>query len=109
LPNISIDDFKKMDLRVGEIKEAEDIPGADKLFKLLVDIGEPRSLVAGIKPYYLKEALIGKKVIVLANLEPRSIKGIESRGMVLAAVSEDRLKLTILTVDSDIPNGTKVS
>ena len=109
MANISFDDFKKMDLRVGEIIEAEDIPGADKLYKLKVNIGEERTLIAGIKPYYPKESLIRKKVVVLANLEPRTIKGIESRGMILAAVSDDKSKLTMLTVDSDISNGTKIS
>ncbi|MFC1559950.1 methionine--tRNA ligase subunit beta [Candidatus Margulisiibacteriota bacterium] len=109
MPAISFDDFKKMDLRVGEIKEAEDIPGADKIYKVKVDIGEERILVAGIKPYYPKESLPGKKVVVLANLEPRTIRGVESKGMILAAVSEDRSKLTMLTVDQDMPNGTKVS
>ena len=109
MANISFEDFKKMDLRVGQILEAEDIAGADKIYKLKVDIGEPREVVAGIKPYYSKESLKGKKVAVLANMEPRTIKGIESKGMILAAVSEDRSKLTMLTFDSDIPNGTKIS
>ena len=109
MANISFDDFKKMDLRVGEIIEAEDIPGADKIYKLKVNMVEERTLIAGIKPYYSKESLIGKKVIVLANLEPRTIKGVESKGMILAAVSEDKSKLTMLTVDSDIPNGTRIS
>lgn len=109
MAGISFDDFKKMDLRVGEIKEAYDIEGADKIYKLKVDIGEERELVAGIKQFYPKESLIGKKVVVLANLEPRIIRGVESRGMVMAAVSEDRSKLTMLTVDQDMPNGTRIS
>lgn len=107
---ISFADFQKLDIRVAEIKTAEDISGADKLYKLTVDLGsETRQLVAGIKVYYSKEELIGKKVLVLANLEPRVIRGVESRGMILCAHSEDRTKLTFTTPASDIPTGAKVS
>lgn len=107
---ISIADFQKLDIRVGEIKTVEEIPGADKLYKLTVDIGlEVRQLVAGIKPYYNQDRLIGKKVLILANLEPRVIRGVESRGMILCAHTEDRQKLTCTTIDGDIQNGARVS
>ena len=110
MDNISFADFQKLDIRVGEIKSAEEVEGADKLYKLMVDLGgEERQLVAGIKPYYPKEELPGKKVLVLANLEPRVIRGVESRGMVLCAHTEDRGQLTCTTVERDIAPGSKVS
>ncbi len=110
MENITFDDFKKLDLRIGEIKAAEEIPGADKLFKLSVDLGgEMRELVAGIKLFYDKESLIGKKIVVLANLEPRAIRGITSHGMLLAASNEDKSSVVILSPEKDIPNGAKVS
>jgi methionyl-tRNA synthetase len=110
MENISFADFQKLDIRVGEIKTAEDVPGADKLYKLMVDIGgEERQMVAGIKLYYPKEELPGKKVLVLANLEPKTIRGVESRGMVLCAHTEDRSQLTCTTVERDIASGSKVS
>ena len=76
-------------MRVGEIIEVEDIEGADKLFKLKISVGElgEHVICAGIKPYYSKEELVGKKIILLANLAPQKIKGIESQGMLLAAVA----------------------
>jgi len=110
MENITFDDFKKLDLRVGEIKAAEEIPGADKLFKLSVDLGgETRELVAGIKLFYEKDSLVGKKIVVLANLEPRAIRGITSHGMLLAASNEDKSSVVILTVEKEIPNGAKIS
>ena len=110
MENISFIDFQKMDIRVGEIKSAEEIEGADKLYKLIVDLGgEERILVAGIKPYYPKEELPGKKVLVLANLEPKVIRGVESHGMVLCAHTEDRSQLVLTTVEKAIPNGSRVS
>ncbi|MFC1496164.1 methionine--tRNA ligase subunit beta [Candidatus Margulisiibacteriota bacterium] len=107
--NVTFDDFKKIDLRVGEIKEAEDIAGADRIYKLKVDIGEERQLVAGIKQFYSKEDLIGKKVVVIANLEPKTIRGVESHGMLLAASTEQKDKLSVVAVSSELPNGAKVS
>jgi methionyl-tRNA synthetase len=98
-----------MELRVAQIKAAEDIEGADKLYKLRIDIGEERTIVAGIKLFYSKEELIGKKIVVVANLEPRTLKGITSHGMLLAASTDDKAILTLLTPDKDIPNGSKVS
>jgi len=109
MENITFDHFKTMDLRVGQIKTCEDIEGADKIYKITVDMGEARTVVAGIKLFYTKEELIGKKVIVVANLEPRALRGVTSHGMLLAASTEDKSSLTLITVDKDIPNGSKVS
>lgn len=110
MDNITFDEFKKLDLRIGEIRAVEEIPGADKLFKLSVDLGgETRELVAGIKLFYEKDQLVGKKIVVLANLEPRAIRGITSHGMLLAASNEDKSSVVVLTVEKDIPSGAKVS
>lgn len=98
-----------MDLRVAEIKSCEDVAGADKLYQLTVDFGEERQIVAGIKPYYSKEELVGKKIIVITNLEPRSLRGITSQGMLLAASNEDKSSVVLLTLDKDIPKGSRIS
>ena len=101
---------------MAEIKAAEDIEGADKLYKLAIDSGkdlpagrQERTIVAGIKPFYSKDELVGKKIVVVTNLEPRTLRGIESRGMLLAASTEDRSSLTLITVDRQMPNGSKIS
>jgi methionyl-tRNA synthetase len=108
--NISFSDFQKMNIRVGEIKIVDDVPGADKIYKLIVDIGgEERVVVAGIKQHYSKEELPGKKVLVLVNLEPKVIRGVESHGMVLCAHTEDRSKLVCTTIEKEIAVGSKVS
>ena len=88
---ITIDDFLKVDLRVGEVKVAERVPNADKLLRMEVDIGEeqPRQLLAGLAEYYEPEKLIGRKVVVVANLKPRKMRGLESQGMICAASLED--------------------
>ena len=110
MEQITFADFQKLDIRVAEIKAAEEVPGADKLYKLTVDLGgEERTLVAGIKQYYPLGELAGKKVLVLANLEPKVIRGITSHGMVLCAHNEDRSQLSCTTVERTIPNGAKVS
>lgn len=86
---ITIDDFKKVDLRVAKIITAERVEGSEKLLKLQVDMGEEkRQIVAGIGLAYNPEALIGKEIIVVANLEPRLLMGLESQGMLLAASSD---------------------
>jgi methionyl-tRNA synthetase len=84
---ISIDDFLKVELRVGEIKVAERIPNADKLLRFEIDLGEetPRQILAGLAEYYEPEKLIGRKVVVVANLKPRKMRGLESQGMICAA------------------------
>ena len=108
VPTITYDQFKEMDLRVGEVKEAERVPGADKLLKLMVDIGEaePRQIVAGIAQEFNPRELLDKCVIVITNLQPATIRGVESRGMILAA--GEAQVLAMLTVDRDCPVGTKI-
>lgn len=108
---ITFDEFKKIELKVGEIKSAEDIEGADKIYKLTIDMGEEtRTLVAGIKLHYQnKDELIGKKVAVVSNLEPRALRGVESHGMLLAASNADKTTVVLMTVDRDIPNGSSIS
>lgn len=106
---VGFDDWKKIDLRTGEILEVEEIKGADKLYKLKVDLGtETRTLVAGLKPYYTKEELEGKKCIVFTNLEPRKIKGIRSQGMLLAAINDDQSEVKLLQADGVVDAGWKV-
>jgi methionyl-tRNA synthetase len=89
--SISFDDFVKVDLRVGLVKTAEAVKGADKLLHLTVDIGEPepRSIVAGIAKAYTPEQLVGRKVVIVANLEPRKLRGVMSQGMIVAASLPD--------------------
>lgn len=89
-PTISFDIFSQLDLRVGRITAAEVVEGADRLLRLEVDIGEEkRQLVAGIRGRYAPEELLGKQVVVVANLEPKVLKGVESQGMLLCAPSTD--------------------
>ncbi len=99
--------FLKMDLRVGRILSVDDIPGSKKLYKLTVDIGEKRTIVAGLKGIYTAEELKGKKVIVLANMQPRKIFGIVSQGMLLAA-EDEKGKVALLEPEGNVPPGTKV-
>ncbi|MFP4082860.1 MAG: methionine--tRNA ligase [Candidatus Aminicenantes bacterium] len=107
MDSISFDDFMKMDLRVGEILEAEKVEGTQKLIKLQVDIGtEKKTMVAGIADVYSPQDLVGKKLVVIANLKPAVIRGIESQGMILAAEVEG--KATIPFFDQDVPTGAKV-
>lgn len=108
---ITYNDFSKLDLRVARIKNAEEIPNADKLYKLTIDVGElgERIICAGIKQHYDKDDLIGKEIIIVANLEPRKMKGIESQGMLLAASNEDHSKVILLKPGKDIEEGSKIS
>ena len=104
---ISIKKFFETELRVAEILSAERVPGADKLLKLEIDLGsERRQLVAGIALAYAPETLIGRRIIVVANLEPARIRGVESQGMLLAADFEGRP--VIATFDAPVPPGTTV-
>ncbi len=108
--NVSFEEWSKLDLRVGEILEVEDIEGADKLYKLKIDLGtETRILVAGLKNFYTKNELEGKKCIVFVNLEPRVIRGIESKGMILAVVSDDKSEVKLLNPDGVVELGSRVS
>ncbi len=104
---ISIDEFKKLDLRVGKVISAEDVPGADKLLKIEVDFkDEVRTLVAGIKKHYSPESIINKNIVVVFNLAPAEIRGIQSQGMLLAA-SDDN-KVVLLTTDREVEVGSKI-
>lgn len=108
---IQYSDFEKLDLRVAKIKKVEEIEGAGKLFKLTIDVGElgERVICAGIKQHYEAKKLKGKKIIIIANLAPRMLKGIESKGMLLAASDENHEKVILLTVDSEIDEGSRIS
>ena len=109
MENVSFDLFKQIDLRVAQIKACEDVSGADKLYRLTIDIGEERQIVAGIKAYYSKEELIGKKIVVVANLEPRTIRGITSHGMLLAASDPEKKSVVLIVTEREIPNGSPIS
>lgn len=111
---IKFNDWQKLDIRVGKILKAESIEGTDTLYKIEIDLGtEKRIIVAGIRPYYKEEQLKNKKVIVFCNLEPRTIRGIESRGMVLAAVTYDEngkeKECRLLEPDDEIELGARIS
>ncbi len=104
---IDISDFAKIDLRVAEVKAAEKVEGADKLLKLQITIGsEERQIVAGIAKHYTPESLIGKKIVVITNLKPVKLRGIESNGMLLAASNAE--SIVVLTPEKDISAGSKV-
>jgi methionyl-tRNA synthetase len=113
-PTITYDDFAKLDLRVAKILDAEPVEGSDKLLKLRIRVGtEERTLVAGIAQNYAPDEILGKKIIIVANLEPRKIRGIESQGMLLAAAKEKDGKLVgpcLATVDDlEFPDGAPLS
>jgi methionyl-tRNA synthetase len=112
-PVINYDDFAKLDLRVGKVVEIKNHPNADKLYVASVDMGggQVRQVIAGLRPYIAPEGLIGRNVIVVANLEPRKMRGLESQGMLLAASyteGPDR-KVVVLTTDLPVPPGSTVS
>jgi methionyl-tRNA synthetase len=106
LKTISFKEFQGLDLRVGVIREVESIPKSKKLIKLIVDMGEERVVVAGIAGHFDEADLIGKQVIVVANLEPAKLMGVESQGMVLAA--EDESGLHLITTDGEAIPGSRV-
>jgi methionyl-tRNA synthetase len=108
-PMLTIDEFKKMDLRIGKILSVEDHTNANKLYVIKVDIGggEVRQIVAGIKPFYPKEALAGKCAVVICNLQPAKLRGVESQGMLLAAHGGDAI--VVLAPEREVPAGSKVS
>ena len=107
---IAIDDFAKVDLRVATVLEAERVPKADKLLRLVVDLGEaqPRQILAGIAQYYSPESMVGRKIIVVANLAPRKLRGLESNGMLLAASVGEEGKPVLATFAEDLPNGARL-
>jgi methionyl-tRNA synthetase len=105
---ISIEEFRKIEIKVATIKHAEPHPNADRLMVLKIDLGsEERQLVAGIKEHYAAEDLIGRQIVVVANLEPAKLRGIESQGMLLAASDDD--KIVILNPEKPVGPGAKVS
>lgn len=102
-----IDDFRKLELRIAEIKEVNDHPNADKLLVLVVDLGDrQKQVVAGIKSFYTKEELIGKQVVLVDNLDPVILRGVESQGMILAG-SDDSL-LAVVSPDKKLKLGSVV-
>lgn len=105
---VSFEEFKKIDLRIAKILAVDDVPGKDKLFRLEIDIGtEKRTIVAGIKPFYPKEKLLGKQIAVVANLDARPIAGLVSNGMLLAVLDKGG-KFSLLTVENEVEPGTRV-
>ena len=117
-PQIAFEDFVKIDLRVATITSAEAHPNADKLLKLQLDdgSGEPRQICAGIKAFYEPEALVGKQIVIVANLAPRNLRGEESRGMLLAASDVSgsggdgrERSVVLLTPSGSVGNGSVVS
>jgi len=108
---IEFSEWSKLDLRVAEITKVEEIEGADKLFKLEVDVGKElgkRTLVAGLKEYYSKNELMNKRCVVFVNLKPREMRGLTSEGMILAAVNEDHSKVKLIEVDGEIEFGSRI-
>ncbi len=104
---ITIEEFKRVQLRVATIREAQPVPKSTKLLKLTIDLGdETRSLVAGIAETYSPEDLVGKQIVIVANLQPAVIRGVVSEGMLLAAEVEG--KAILLTPDREVPNGSIV-
>lgn len=107
---ITIDDFARIELRVGEILLAERVPGADKLLRFEIDLGEetPRQILAGLAEYYDPQTLVGKKVAVVANLKPRKMRGLESQGMILAASLDANDRPAIATFVDEVKNGARL-
>src|SRR3954452_12875714 len=107
---IEIDDFAKVDLRVGQVLSAERVPKSDKLLLMKIDVGEeqPRQILAGIAQYYEPEKMIGRKVVIVANLKPRKLRGFESQGMVVAASYGEEGRPVIATFTEDVPNGARL-
>lgn len=107
-PEVAIDDFAKLEFRVAHVQHVEPHPKADKLLVLTVKVGpETRTIVSGIKAHYTPEQLVGKKVVIVANLKPVKLRGVESQGMILAAESADG-KLAVATLDRDLADGSEV-
>jgi methionyl-tRNA synthetase len=104
---VALEEFKKVDLRVAKVLDVLEIPGADRIWKLVLDLGsEKKEIVAGIKSFYSRESLLGKSIVVVNNLVPSVIRGVESQGMLLAAKSDGQL--CILTLDKDVPPGSPI-
>ena len=110
-PTIEFDDFMKLDLRVGTVVKCEEHPNADKLLVLQVDLGcETRQIIAGMKKYYAPEELQGKQIMVVCNLAPRKMRGLESQGMMIAASSDaDKSLVVAMTPDKPVAAGATCS
>ena len=111
-PTIPFEDFVKLDIRTAKVLEVRDHPNADKLVCMTIDLGtERREIIAGLKGYCQVEALVGKSVIVVTNLPPRKMRGLESNGMLLAATYEQAGArcVVVLTTDGDVPPGAAIS
>lgn len=110
IKEVNFEDWSKLDLRVAQIKEVHDIEGADKLYKLIIDVGEigQRVICSGLKDYYSKEDLVSKKIIYFYNLKPRVMRGLTSQGMLLAASNKDDSKVILIVPEKDIENGTRI-
>lgn len=108
-PNIDFDHFKALDMRIGTVLVAEKHPNADRILRLEIDFGEgqPRQILSGLAEHYSPEAMVGKRVCAVLNLEPRKIRGLMSHGMVLTAGNDSTL--TLLGLDSDVPNGSEIA
>ena len=107
MATIPLEDFVKLELRVAKVLAVDPHPNADRLYLLTVDGGEERQIVAGLRGHYEPEQLLGKSIVVVWNLEPATIRGVESNGMLLAV--QDGNKVSVLTPDQDIAPGAKVS
>jgi methionyl-tRNA synthetase len=107
---MTIDEFGKVELRVATIKAAEPHPNADRLLVLKIDIGEPeeRQLVAGIRAHYTPDELVGRQIIVVANLQPATLRGMESQGMLLAATDNNSGNVIVLSPEKQVAPGSKV-
>jgi len=107
---IQFDEFQRIELRVATVTKAEAHPNADKLVVMQIDLGgEQRQIVAGIRGYYTPEQLVGKQIVVAANLAARTMRGLESKGMLLAATTPDRSDVVLLTLDRPVPPGSTIS
>jgi methionyl-tRNA synthetase len=106
--SISIDEFRKCDIRIAEVLEAKRVPNTDKLIEAKIDLGgEVRTIITGLIPQYQPEELVGKRIVVLANLQPRRVRGVDSHGMLLAAEWEGQVAL--LTVEKNAPKGARIT
>ena len=111
-PTISFEDFTKLDIRVAKVLEVRDHPNADKLLCMTIDLGgQQRQIIAGLKGHYAPEELLGRQIAVVANLAPRKMRGLESSGMLLAAVcgEGEQQKVVVLVPEKQVPPGTEVS
>ena len=107
MSGLTLEDFKKVELRVAKVLEVEEIPGADRIWKLRIDTGsEQKQIVAGIKKFYSREQLLGRSVVVVNNLAPSVIRGVESQGMLLAA--KDGTEMSVLCLDKELPAGSLI-